>query len=39
MYDDLLDVVTDDDDAEFDDMDDFDDAGSDSAMYDDLFDV
>jgi len=39
MYDDLLDVVTDDDDAEFDDMDDFDDGGSDSAMYDDVFDI
>ena len=39
MYDDLLDVVTDDEDAEFDDMDDFDDAGSESAMYDDMFDV
>lgn len=39
MYEDLLDVVTDDDDAEFDDMDDFDDAGSDSAMYDGLFDI
>uniref|UniRef100_A0ACD5YG17 Uncharacterized protein n=1 Tax=Avena sativa TaxID=4498 RepID=A0ACD5YG17_AVESA len=39
MYDDLLDVVTDDDEAEFDDMDDFDDAGSESAMYDDVFDI
>ncbi|KQJ94521.1 putative F-box/LRR-repeat protein 23 [Brachypodium distachyon] len=40
MYDDLLDVVTDDDDAEFDDdMDDVDDAGSESAMYDDVFDM
>lgn len=38
-YDDLLDVVTDDDDADFDDMDDFDDAGSDAAKYDDEFDI
>ncbi|KAF0935471.1 hypothetical protein E2562_033614 [Oryza meyeriana var. granulata] len=39
MYDDLLDVVTDDFDADFDDMDDYDDAGSDGAMYDDEFDI
>lgn len=39
MYDDLLDMVTDDDDADFDDMDDFDDVGSDAAMYDDEFDI
>ncbi|XP_006647223.2 putative F-box/LRR-repeat protein 23 [Oryza brachyantha] len=39
MYDDLLDVVTDDDDADFDDMDDDDDACSDGAIYDDEFDI
>ncbi|CAM0952400.1 unnamed protein product [Alopecurus aequalis] len=39
MYDDLLDVVTDDEDAEFDDLDDFDDVGSESGMYDDVFDI
>ena len=41
MYDDLLDVVTDDDeDAEFDDMEDYiDDADWDADMYDDVFDV
>ncbi|XP_052145349.1 putative F-box/LRR-repeat protein 23 [Oryza glaberrima] len=38
MYDDLLDVVTDDDDADFDDMDDYDDGGSDGGMYDE-FDI
>ncbi|CAN6231474.1 unnamed protein product, partial [Urochloa humidicola] len=40
LYDDLLDVVTEDDDADFDDIDDdFDDAGSDGGMYDDDFDM
>ncbi|OEL33072.1 hypothetical protein BAE44_0005909 [Dichanthelium oligosanthes] len=39
LYDDLLDVVTEDDDADFDDMDDFDDVGSDGGMYDDDFDI
>uniref|UniRef100_A0A0D9VFJ3 F-box domain-containing protein n=1 Tax=Leersia perrieri TaxID=77586 RepID=A0A0D9VFJ3_9ORYZ len=39
MYDDLLDVVTEDDDADFDEMDDYTDAGSDDAMYDDEFDI
>nr|CAB3446703.1 unnamed protein product [Digitaria exilis] len=39
MYDDLLDVVTEDDDADFDDIDDFDDAGSDGDMYDNEFDI
>ena len=40
MYDDLLDVVTDDEDAELDDMDDYiDGADSDADMYDDVFDV
>lgn len=39
MYDDLLDVVTEDDDADFDDMDDFDDTVSDGGMYDDDFDI
>lgn len=39
MYDDLLDVVTEDDDADFDDINDFDDAGSDGDMYDDEFDI
>ncbi|PAN05605.1 hypothetical protein PAHAL_1G224400 [Panicum hallii] len=39
MYDDLLEVVTEDDEADFDDVDDFDDAGSDGGMYDDEFDI
>ncbi|XP_066361965.1 putative F-box/LRR-repeat protein 22 [Miscanthus floridulus] len=39
MYDDLLDVVTEDDDADFDDMNDFDDTVSDGGMYDDDFDI
>lgn len=39
MCDDLLDVVTEDDDAEFDDLDDFDDAGSDVGMFDDEYDM
>ncbi|CAD6334698.1 unnamed protein product [Miscanthus lutarioriparius] len=39
MYDDLLDVVTEDDDADFDDMDGFDDTVSDGGMYDDDFDI
>lgn len=39
MYDDLLDVVTEDDDADFDDMDDFDDTVSDGGMYDDDLDI
>lgn len=39
MYDDLLDVVTEDDDADFDDINDFDDVGSDGGMYDDDFDI
>ncbi|KAL6877576.1 hypothetical protein ACP4OV_012791 [Aristida adscensionis] len=38
MYDDLLDVVTEDDDAEFDDVDDYD-YGSDGGMFDDEFDI
>ncbi|KAL6640308.1 hypothetical protein ACP70R_015454 [Stipagrostis hirtigluma subsp. patula] len=39
MYDDLLDVVTEDDDAEFDDMDDYDDINSEAGMFDDEFDI
>ncbi|RLM80601.1 hypothetical protein C2845_PM12G12890 [Panicum miliaceum] len=39
MYDNLLEVVTEDDEADFDDVDDFDDAGSDGGMYDDEFDI